>query len=76
MKAYFTMISELCVPKKQRRIKYRVCDTKIISRYFLGFYPYRLYFSECVALQDCPGQLTPKVFNILHFTVVIEMNLF
>ncbi len=40
-----------------------------------------LYFAECVALQDCHGQLTPKVFDILYilsdqFTAVTEINIF
>ncbi len=41
----------------------------------------RQYLAECVELQDCLGQLTPKVFDILYilsgqFTAVTDINLF
>ncbi len=78
IRAYFTMISELCVPNKQRKIKHiGARDISLI----LSITIIRLFFSECIVLQDCRGQLTPKVFDILHvlrgqFTAVIEINIF
>ncbi len=58
-------------------------DKKKISK-FSGIFTItiiRQIFAECVELQDCLGQLTPKVFDSLYilsgqFIAVTEINIF